>query len=490
MILLPTIQKARVVDTLCRTDFVSFIHKTHHTLTPGSSLDMNFHINALAYHLELVRLGEIKRLIINMPPRSLKSLITSVAFPAFVLGHDPTKRLIVVSYGSDLAIKHGTDFRRVMNEPWYQRVFPLTRISRIKNTEFEVTTTQQGFRLATSIDGPLTGRGGDIIIIDDPLKPAEALSDSRREGVNKWFSNTLVSRLDNVQAGAIIIVMQRLHEDDLSGTLLRSPEPWVQLKLPAIAEEEERIPIGHNEYHIRRAGDVLHPERVPIAFLESLRSRDPETFAAHYQQTPIPPGGIIIQRKWVCYYDGLPRRTSSSLIIQSWDTASKAGESNDWSVCTTWLLQENKYYLMDLLRDRLDFPTLRTRAIAHARRYNANKILIEAAGVGMGLVAEMKAVGLSAISVKPGADKKSRMKIQAAKFESGLVFFPKQAPWLADFEAELFAFPNTRFDDQVDSTAQALASGHSTFDIKALADGMGRLASGLAFQQNFRGRMV
>ena len=117
MILLPTIQKARVVDTLCRTDFVSFIHKTHHTLTPGSSLDMNFHINALAYRLELVRLGEIKRLIINMPPRSLKSLITSVAFPAFVLGHDPTKRLIVVSYGSDLAIKHGTDFRRVMNEP-------------------------------------------------------------------------------------------------------------------------------------------------------------------------------------------------------------------------------------------------------------------------------------------------------------------------------------------------------------------------------------
>jgi predicted phage terminase large subunit-like protein len=489
MIMLPTIPNARLVDAFCRTDFVSFIHKTHQTLTPGSSLDMNFHINALAYHLELVRLGEIKRLIINMPPRSLKSLITSVAFPAFVLGHDPTKRLIVVSYGSDLAIKHGTDFRRVMNEPWYQRVFPLTRISRIKNTEFEVTTTRQGFRLATSIDGPLTGRGGDIIIIDDPLKPAEALSDSRREGVNKWFNNTLVSRLDNLQTGAIIIVMQRLHEDDLSGTQLRSPE-WVQLKLPAIAEEEERVPIGHNKYHIRRAGDVLHPERVPRPILESLRSRDPETFAAHYQQTPIPPGGIIIQRKWVRYYDELPRRTSSFLIIQSWDTASKAGESNDWSVCTTWLLQENKYYLMDLLRDRLDFPTLRTRAIAHARAYNANKILIEAAGVGMGLVAEMKAVGLSAISVKPEADKKSRMKIQAAKFESGLVFFPKQAPWLADFQAELFAFPNTRFDDQVDSVSQALASVQSKFDFNKLADGMARLSSGLAFQQNFRGRMV
>ncbi len=194
---------------------------------------------------------------------------------------------------TDLAIKHGTDFRRVMNEPWYQRVFPLTRISRIKNTEFEVTTTQQGFRLATSIDGPLTGRGGDIIIIDDPLKPAEALSDSRREGVNKWFSNTLVSRLDNVQAGAIIIVMQRLHEDDLSGTQLRSPE-WVQLKLPAIAEEEERVPIDLINITFAAPATFLHYERGPRPILRSLRSRDPETFAAHYPANSIPPGSIII----------------------------------------------------------------------------------------------------------------------------------------------------------------------------------------------------
>jgi predicted phage terminase large subunit-like protein len=219
---------------------------------------------------------------------------------------------------------------------------------------------------------------------------------------------------------------------------------------------------------------------------------DPEadTFAAHYQQTPIPPGGIIIKRKWVRYYDELPIRTSSSLVVQSWDTASQDRDSSDWSVCTTWLSQDNKYYLMDVLRERFEFPTLRKRAIAHARAYNPNKILVEGDLLGRALVGELKGAGLLAIAVKPEANKKTRMKIQSAKFESGLVFFPRQAPWLPDYEAELFAFPNVRFDDQVDSTSQALASKHSAFDVNAFADGMSRLSSGLAFAQLFRGRVV
>ena len=183
---------------------------------------MNWHILAMAYHLEQVRRGSIRRLIINAPPRTLKSLMSSVAFPAFILGHDPTKRVIAISYGSDLAIKHGNDFRAIMTAPWYQSLFPGTRISRTKNTELEVVTTRNGFRLATSIDGTLTGRGGDVLIIDDPLKPTDALSDSRREYVNNWFSNTLMSRLDDPLNGAIVVAMQRLHMDDLTGMLLRS----------------------------------------------------------------------------------------------------------------------------------------------------------------------------------------------------------------------------------------------------------------------------
>ena len=481
MTTLETIQNARLVDALCRTDFPSFIQRSFNTLTPNSMLQMNYHIWALAYYLELVRLGIIKRLIINFPPRSLKSIITSVAYPAFTHGHDPSKRIIVVSYGTDLAIKLSNDYRMLINELWYQRLFPLMRISQTKNTELEVTTTRKGYRLATSIDGSLTGRGGDIIIIDDPLKPAEAFTDNRREWVNNWFNNTLLSRLDDAHTGAIIVVMQRLHDDDLCGTLLRSPEKWVQLKLAAIAEEEQKVPIGHNKYHVRHVGDVLHAERTPRSLLESLRSLDPDTFAAHYQQTPLPRGGLIVQRKWVRYYDELPSRKPSSLVNQSWDTASKTGEANDWSVCTTWLLQDKKYYLMHVLRERLDYPSLRTKAMAHARAYNPSKILIEDAGVGTALAAELKNAGFPAISVKPEADKKTRMKIQSAKFEGGLVFLPTNAPWLADYEAELFAFPNARYNDQVDSTAQALACDHSGYDFKVIADGMERFVSLLAF---------
>ena len=239
--MLTTVHPARVLEAACRTDFVTFIGMCFYLLNPDKLFLPNWHIEAIAYLLEQVRFGKVKRLIINLPPRSLKSIITSVVWTAYILGHDPTKRIIVGSYGSDLAITFSNYFRQILNALRYQGLFPGTRISRVKNTEFEVATTRNGYRLATSIDGTLTGRGGDIIIIDDPLKPTDALSDSKREWVNKWFFNTLVSRLDDKQTGAIVVVMQRLHMDDLAGTLLRSSDEWTLLNLPAIAEQEETI---------------------------------------------------------------------------------------------------------------------------------------------------------------------------------------------------------------------------------------------------------
>jgi hypothetical protein len=356
--------KARLLQAVCRNDFVSFVRKCYHTLSPGSPFHPNWHILAMAYHLEQVRLGKIKRLIINVPPRSLKSITSSVALSAWILGHDPSEQIVAVSYGSELAIKLANDFRAIINAPWYQKLFPGTRISRTKNTETEVTTTRNGLRLATSIDGTLTGRGGNIIIIDDPLKPIDALSDSRRQRVNDWFANTLLSRLDNKLDGAMVVVMQRLHMDDLTGMLLRGSDEWTLLSLPAIAEHEERIQIGPDTYHTRRVGDLLHAEREPLFILDSIRSQlGSDTFAVQYQQAPTPPGGAMIKRHWVCRYDHLPVRTSSTSVIQSWDTASKEGGENDWSVCTTWLRQEGKFYLMDVLRGRFDYATRRLRGL-------------------------------------------------------------------------------------------------------------------------------
>jgi predicted phage terminase large subunit-like protein len=416
--------------------------------------------------LEQVRLGTNKRLIITVPPRSLKSIMCSVAFPAFVLGHDPTKRLIVVSYSADLAIKHGNDFRADVNSEEYHGIFPGMRMSAMKNTQTEVVTTRNGFRLTMSVDGALTGRGGDIIIIDDPIAALAARSQKSRDHVRDWFFNTLLSRLDDKQNGAIVLVMQRLHEDDLAGVLLRSSDEWTVLSLPAIAEQDERIPIGNGRFHYRRAGDVLHPEREPREVLESLRAQlGAETFAAQYQQRPVPPGGAMIKRASVRRYD------KSGQIIQSWDVANKQGEENDYSVCITLLVHENKYYVIDVLRGRFDFPTLRSKVSEQAKLHKATQVLIEDAGFGTALIQELKTADFSVIAVKPEYDKEIRMAIQAAKFENGQVFFPKDAPWLRDLEDELFAFPRSRHDDQVDALSQALAYKSRSYWTQASLDG-------------------
>jgi predicted phage terminase large subunit-like protein len=460
-----TSSKAALVDAACRADLASFVGKCFHQLMPGRVYLRNWHIQAIAYHLEMVRRGKIKRLIINAPPRGLKSLITSVSFPAFVLGHDPSRHIIGVSYGADLAVKLGNDFRAIVESEWYRPLFPQMQLSRFKNTELEVLTSRYGYRLGTSIDGSLTGRGGDIIIIDDPLKPADALSASRREYVNEWFFNTLLSRLDDKVNGAIVVVMQRLHADDLSGTLLHSGENWILLSLPAIAEFEEMIPISLNSFHKRCVGDVLHPEWEPRSALERLRVQlGSNIFSPQYQQCPMPPEDAMIKPHWISRYEHPLILDSSYRILQSWDTAQKKEGKNDYSVCTTWAWRDNCWFLIDVLRGRYDYPTLKARAIESARFHRLERILIEEAGLGGALADELKAAGLPAVKIKPDRDKVTRMSVQSAKFESGLVYFPKDARWLHDLEDELFGFPYVRYDDQVDSLSQALAYEFSRYE--------------------------
>ena len=183
----------------CETISWHFLHRSMLTLHPGISFLLNWHLDAIAYQLERVRRGEITRLIINLPPRSLKSLMVSVAFPAFLLGHDPRRKIFGISYGTDLASKHASDFRSIVESPWYRQAFPRMRVAR--SADSDVFTTARGFRRATSISATLTGLGGDCFIIDDPLKPIDAQSDAQRNHLNGWFSSTLMSRLDNKITG-------------------------------------------------------------------------------------------------------------------------------------------------------------------------------------------------------------------------------------------------------------------------------------------------
>jgi len=207
-----------VLDALLGSEFYYFARKCFHTIAPGKSFLPNWHLNAIAYQLEQIERGETSRLIVNLPPRSGKSIFVSVAYVAWLLGHDPTLRVIVVSYSNELAAELHRQFRMVLDSDWYQRLFPMTRLS--KDTGLEAVTTVGGGRYATSIEGTLTGRGADLIIIDDPHKAEEAQSDKALAQVWEWFSGTLVSRLNDQRTGKIILVMQRLHPDDLAGRLL------------------------------------------------------------------------------------------------------------------------------------------------------------------------------------------------------------------------------------------------------------------------------
>jgi len=295
----------------------------------------------MCHNLSKVLSGDVKRLIITIPPRHLKSICTSVALPAFVLGHNPTRRIICVSYSQELAVKHANDCRSVMNADWYRRIFPGTRIDPAKNTETEVKTTKQGFRLSTSVGGTLTGRGGNLIIIDDPIKPADAMSEASRERVLDWYRTTLTSRLDDKKNDAIILVMQRLHVGDLAGYLL-DRGGWQHLNLPAIAQTDEKIEVAPGQYHTRKVGDLLHPSRESEArLLENKTTMGSATFAAQYQQSPVPPGGNMISWEWFKWFDLNDFEVDNIAI--SWDTAMKPTELADYSVGTVWTRKNDLY---------------------------------------------------------------------------------------------------------------------------------------------------
>jgi predicted phage terminase large subunit-like protein len=413
----------------------------------------------IAAKLTAVAQGKIQRLIINLPPRHLKSLIASIAFPAWCLGHDPSAQILCVSYAQDLADKLARDCRSIMMRSWYRRLF-LTRLAPHRHAVQEFITTRQGYRLATSTGGVLTGRGADFILIDDPLKPEEALSKALRLACNEWFLNTLYSRLNDKRSGAIVIIMQRLHEDDLVGHVL-GQEAWEVVSFPAIAEADEMRAIDTiwgPQCFTRRPGEALHPAREPLAVLQNIRRTMGEyNFAGQYQQSPAPLGGGLVKAEWFKRYDERPRAEPFDRIVQSWDTANKATELSDFSVCTTWGVKGKNVCLLGLLRQRLEYPALKRAVREQQNLYHATEILIEDKASGTQLIQELIADGCHGVTrYQPDCDKIMRMHAQTAMIENGFVSIPQNASWLAEYLHEITVFPNGKHDDQVDSTAQFL----------------------------------
>jgi predicted phage terminase large subunit-like protein len=450
-------QIARQLAAARRTDFSLFLMKVFETRHSGQPpLQRVWYVQAMCHAFDEVRAGRKPRLVITVPPRHLKSITASVAFPAFLLGHDPTLKIMVASYSQDLAREHSNLTRDVMESAWYQSDYPHTRISARANRAHELQTTRGGVRKAVSVGGSITGFGADIIIVDDCMKADGARSQAARDEVRSWFDNTLLSRLNNKATGTIVSIQQRLHEEDLPAYMLE--KGYEHLNLPAIAESEERVAIGPGRFHHRMVGGLLNPERESQAVLDQLR-RDlgPAVFSAQYQQNPVAPEGNMIRMEWFGSYDHPPVRHEFLKVVQSWDTGMTSASTSDYSVCTTWGFERERYkwYLLDVFRERLDFPDLKRAVIRLRRQHSADIVLIEHAGSGISLNQELRVSGpFHPIMIRPVACKEERFNGCLAEVESGNLLLPAEAPWLATFKSELRAFPSGRYDDQADSFSQ------------------------------------
>ena len=302
--------------------------------------------------------------------------------------------------------------------------------------------------------------GADIIIIDDPLKPEEALSDPQRRAANQWYDHTLYSRLNDKRHGAIVIVMQRLHEDDLVGHVL-AQEEWEIIRFPAIAETDEVHQIDTifgPRCFMRRRGEALHPNREPLETLERIRRTVGEyNFAGQYQQSPAPLGGGLVKAEWFKRYRQSELPEQFDRIVQSWDTANKATELSDFSVCTTWGVKGKQLFLLAVFRRQLEYPALKRAVREQQSLFNATVVLIEDKASGTQLIQELIGDGCYGVTrYQPTTDKIMRLHAQTAIIENGFVHIPETATWLAEYLHELTVFPRGKHDDQADSSAQFL----------------------------------
>lgn len=353
--------KTKILSIL-NTNYDSFNKIIASNFTNKINPDVNYNLNRLCDALMDIYEGKQNRLIINIPPRYMKSIICSIAFPAFILGHNPKATIIAVSYSDELASNLALKCKQVIESAWYQEIFPDTKLSKNKKATNDFETTKGGGRYSTSVGGTLTGRGADYLIVDDPIKPDDTYSDTIREKTNNWNGSTLYSRLNNKNEGKIIVVMQRLHDEDFTGYLLGTDLSFKLIKIPAIAEEYEVWIVkdrftGKERIITRKKSEPLHSAMEDLSkLLEAKNNMGEYDFAGQYQQNPAPREGGIIKKQYLKLYN--PDELFKSIdkgeikiqaIIQSWDTASKIEQHNDYSACITALLDENsKCYILEI----------------------------------------------------------------------------------------------------------------------------------------------
>lgn len=487
-------RESELLKRAYRANLSLFIQRSFSIVDAGTEYSHNWHVDAIAEHLTGCKNREIKRLIINMPPRSLKSVAVTVAFPAWLLGVDPTVKIMASSYSQSLSYKHSQDTRFIMQSDWYKAIFPETLLAKDQNEKGKFMTTARGQRMAVSVGSTATGEGGNFLIMDDPLNPQQAASDVERSNANDWFKQTFSSRLNNPKNDVIILVMQRLHENDVAGMLL-AQGGWEHLCLPAVNDKTRTISIGMGKTKEWKAGELLHPDRLSQEVLdEKKKEMGSFAYAGQFLQLPVPEGGGIIKEKdWQHWKGKEPPKTTD--IIQIYDTAFTEKTSNDYCARTTWGIfeaenGEENIILLERMNERMEFPELRRKAKESYRAYTKKDgsvplVLIEEKASGLPLIQEMKLTGMRVRGIKRNAnsgDKVSRAHNVTHIFENGRVWVPcnmievdgkktyTPKPWAQEVIDQCSIFPNGTHDDLVDTVVDAVAYLRRRHDVNVDGD--------------------
>jgi len=449
-----------------------FVKKAWSILEPVAEMQWNWHLKLICEYLTLIQQNQFKNVfgeckegvIFNVPPRTMKSLLITVFFPAWAWTLDPSRRFLFASYSEKLSTQHSVYRRAVMESEWYRRHWGKKfRFTKDQNLKHHYENSARGSMFSTGMQATATGMGGDVLIFDDPLNPEQALSQAEREAVNLRFDSTFRSRINDARTGVKIVIMQRLHETDLTGHILgKESSRWEHVSLPAIAEKDEEwlFPISKRTEH-RSAGDLLWPPRLPQSFLDSQKiGMGSWAFAGQYQQNPAPIDGGIIKRAWVRFYRELP--AEFDFIVQSWDCTFTGSDRSDFVAGQVWGRNAGKYYMLPYrMYERLDFaPTKAAIKSCHALFPGANAILIEDKANGPAVVSELQKEIPGVVPVSPDGGKMSRAQAMAPLWEAGSVELPDpqvfDVPWIEAYIHNICSFPKAAHDDDMDATSQAL----------------------------------
>ena len=447
--LLEELEEAKTRDR-CHEEFMSFVGEMWSAFIHGK------HHEIMADAFERVAKGDLKRLIINMPPRHTKSEFASYLLPAWFLGKYPDKKIIQTAHTAELAVGFGRKVRNLVNSKDYKDVFPGVSLQSDSKAAGRWNTNKGGEYFAIGVGGAVTGKGADLLIIDDPHSEQEGASADINvfNRTYEWYTSGPRQRLQ--PNGAIVVVMTRWHNKDLTGQVVDASikrggaDQWEVIELPAIMP----------------SGNPLWAEFWKMEELQALKAELPNSkWMAQYQQDPTSEEGALVKRDWWNIWEGR-EPPQCEFVIQSWDTAFMKNQRADFSACTTWVvfyLEDDdgmlapNLILLDAYKERLEFPELKKMAMEKYRAYTPDAFIVEAKAAGMPLIFELRAMGIPVQEYTPsrGSDKISRVNAVSDLFASGVIWCP-ETRWAEETVEQFAGFPNMEHDDLVDSTTQAL----------------------------------